>query len=188
MCVCVCVCVSERDIWGARETPFEKKNEKESKRRLRARIGVGNRCAKFYGVVREKSVQIQRRASERTCLASRQQALPRENLFSPVTATTYPDAFTFPRPSIQFLIVCRMAATKPRRLSLPRLNRLCFSLHSASQNSIEHTSDYRALNETFVTIRNFCQRHCSTLAKLSFHIVETVIVSTRVPCFLSSKK
>lgn len=68
-----------------------------------------NRCAKFYGVVREESVCARADSTSSERVWPRVSKLYQEKIYFPVTATTYPDAFTFPRPSIQFLNVCGLA-------------------------------------------------------------------------------
>lgn len=173
----MCTC-PERDVWGAGETPFEKKkkNEKGSKRRLRARVYWRGEsvCGSFMGLYVRKACRFNDERANVSGLASASFA-ERKFIF-PVTATTYPDAFTFSRPSIQFLIVCRMAATKPRRLSLLRLNRLRFPLHSAKipSNTLPNIARYY---ENYVTsYHNFCLLPLCFLS-LDVGIAEIIIVS-----------
>lgn len=76
-------------------------------------VPLPNSYGNFYGSIREKVLaRADSTTSER--VYPRVSKLYWEKIYFPVTATTYPDAFAFPRPSIQFLIVCEMASHRRR--------------------------------------------------------------------------
>lgn len=78
--------------------------------------GTGNRCAKFYGVVyvRKAYALVQsRRQAKRVC--PRVSKLYREKIYFPVTATTYPDAFYLPPPTLHSI------SNRPRDGTAPKI-------------------------------------------------------------------